>query len=86
MTMWVVVFAAAFFLDVAWAIYTRHVVAHRAVLASFWTAVVISLSGFNVIIYTEDHWLLIPAAAGASIGTYLVTSQRVRKFFAAICG
>lgn len=84
MALWAIVFLAAFFLDVAWAIYTRHVVAHNAGWATLWTGVVMLLSGFNVIIYTEDHWLLIPAAAGAALGTYLATSRPLTKLKEAV--
>jgi hypothetical protein len=57
-------------LDAVWALYARHVVSMNALPASFWAALLIVA---QFIMYTEDHWLLIPAASGALVGTFVVT-------------
>jgi hypothetical protein len=60
-------------LDLAWSIYTRHLVARRAGPAAFWSAIIILNVGLNTIAYTENHWLLLPSASGAFVGTYIST-------------
>jgi hypothetical protein len=42
-------------LDLAWSIYTRHLVARRAGPAAFWSAIIILIVGLNTIAYTENH-------------------------------
>jgi hypothetical protein len=75
MIIWLAVFVASVFLDFAWAVYTRHLVARNPGMASFWSAVIVILIGVNTISYTADPWLLLPAASGAYIGTYFATRR-----------
>lgn len=75
MKLWFIVFTIAAMLDFVWAIYTRHIVARNAGLAAFWAMIVAALIGVNTISYTENNWLLVPAAAGAFVGTYLATRR-----------
>lgn len=68
---WLIVFAAVFALDYAYAIYTRAVTAKRAFASGIYASVIILLTGAAAIGYTADPWLLIPAMAGAFSGTVL---------------
>lgn len=66
---WFIVFGATFALDFAYAIYTRAVTAGRVIAASVYASLIIMLAGAAAIGYTADPWLLIPAMAGAFLGT-----------------
>lgn len=71
MSEWLGVFVLASGLDLAWAVYTRHLVARRALPAATWAATIALIIGVNTILYTQDPWLLVPSAAGAFVGTYV---------------
>lgn len=65
-----IAFAALAITDACWAIYISSVASQKTVHASCW-AVLLFLSGaVAVISYTTNHWLLLPAAAGAFVGTW----------------
>lgn len=63
------IFAVTFALDVVWARYTVALVARRVVFASGYAAGITALSGICAISYVENHWMLLPAVAGAAAGT-----------------
>lgn len=81
MRQWVEIFILTSVTDVVWALYIQHVSALNAFAASFWASILIVLSGFSIILYTENHWLLIPAASGAFFGTYVVAHPNLKKIF-----
>lgn len=83
--MWaVVVFALYVALDFVWARYIASIGSTQAKTAALWAAVLIIVNGAGVIAYTEDHWLLIPAAFGASLGTFLATSPSLQRLGRAV--
>lgn len=65
-----------FFLDVAWARYTASVALQKRTEASFMASFIILLTGTVTISYTTDMWMLIPAALGAFVGTYVTVRKR----------
>jgi hypothetical protein len=71
----VVVFTLAFALDFVWIFYTKAVQRHVALAASFWAATIIVFNGITQIGYVTEHWLLVPATAGAFIGTYIAMKR-----------
>lgn len=75
MMMWVLVFFVTLLVDWAWTKYTLETANKNALDAAFWSMVIIGLGGLNVIAYTHDKWLLIPAALGAFTGTYLAVKK-----------
>ena len=70
MTKAALVFASLFALDFVWARYTFAMTSGRPAIAGSYASVLIVLSGAAAIGYTSDPWMLIPAAAGAFLGTY----------------
>lgn len=64
------VFVAIFVLDFVWARYTYAMTQERPWAAGFYGAAIFLLSGFSVVQYTTNHWLLIPAAIGGFAGTF----------------
>lgn len=68
--MWVFVFTATVIADVIWAEWARAVSLRRADLAAVYAAGIIVCGAFVTIEYVHDHWLLLPAAAGAFVGTW----------------
>lgn len=67
----VAVFAATIVSDFVWAKYMASVARGDALSASSWAVGVIILGAFLVLSYVHDKRLVIPAATGAFIGTYL---------------
>lgn len=68
--MCVLVFLAVAALDFVWARYTKYVNDGKPVHAGISAIIIMVLGGTAVIGYTSDPWLLIPAGAGAFVGTY----------------
>jgi hypothetical protein len=64
-----IVFCALAALDFVWAYYTLAVTKKQSVLAASLASVIILLSGAAAIGYTSNHWMLLPAMAGAFVGT-----------------
>lgn len=65
-----IVFSAMFALDFVWVKYTHATQEHKALQAAIYAGVILMFNGTVVIGYTMDHWMLIPAIAGAVGGTY----------------
>jgi uncharacterized membrane protein YfcA len=66
-----ITFFAIFFLDVVYTYYLRCVANNNVLGASFWSVACYILGSVAVINYTTNHWLMIPAVAGAFVGTYV---------------
>jgi len=64
-------FFGLFVLDLIWAVYTKHIIGKSPWLASFWSSIIILLNGTITVAYVGRPWLLIPAALGAFIGTFV---------------
>ena len=67
------VFLAVAALDVAWARYTRAVGGRKATRAAVWAVAIYALGALVTIEYVREPWLLVPAVAGAFIGTWIGT-------------
>ena len=67
---WIAIFAATLIADYFWAKWTAACTANLALDAAIYSALIVGCGGFTIVEYTSDHWLLIPAAAGAAVGTY----------------
>lgn len=71
----ILVFLATAIADVFWTRYMRTVTAKKALAAALWSAGIIGLSAFTVVSYTSNHWLLVPAMAGAFVGTFFTVKK-----------
>jgi uncharacterized membrane protein YhaH (DUF805 family) len=67
----IVVFTVMFALDIVWARYTMSASRERAIEASVWASLIIVLSSIVTISYVSNPWLILPAVAGAFVGTYV---------------
>ena len=67
----VTTFFAIFLLDVVYTYYLRCISDNNVLGASGWSVACYILGSIAVINYTTNHWLLIPAMAGAFCGTYV---------------
>ena len=76
---YLITFIAVFLTDVLYIYFIKSIQDNRALHAAFWSVVVTGTASITVISYTEDHWALIPALAGAFCGTLLGMKLR-RKF------
>jgi uncharacterized membrane protein YfcA len=76
---YLITFIAVFLTDVLYIYFIKSIQDNRAIQAAFWSVVVTATASITVINYTENHWTLIPALAGAFFGT--LVGMRVRKKF-----
>jgi uncharacterized membrane protein YfcA len=76
---YLITFIAVFLTDVLYIYFIKSIQDNNAVQAAFWSVVVTATASITVINYTENHWTLIPALAGAFFGT--LVGMRVRKKF-----
>ena len=76
---YLITFIAVFLTDVLYIYFIKSIQDNKAVQAAFWSVVVTATASITVINYTENHWTLIPALAGAFFGTLI--GMRVRKKF-----
>ena len=73
----IVTFFSIFLLDIVYTYYLRCVANDRVLGASSWSVACYILGSVAVISYTTNHWLIIPAVAGAFCGTYV--GMKVKK-------
>ena len=76
---YLITFIAVFLTDVLYIYFIKSIQDNRALQAAFWSVVVTATASITVINYTENHWTLIPALAGAFFGT--LVGMRVSKKF-----
>jgi hypothetical protein len=74
---YITTFFAIFLLDVVYTYYLRCVSDNNVLGASFWSVACYILGSVAVINYTTNHWLVIPAIAGAFSGTFV--GMKIKK-------
>lgn len=72
----VTVFLSVFLLDFVWAKYTYAMTEKRALGAGTYSAAIIVLSGTAAVGYVHNPWMLIPAALGAFVGTFVAVKVK----------
>jgi len=73
------VFFVVIALDFCWAKYVTHISDGTPHRAAFWSTAIMLGSAFSTISYVADRWALIPALAGAYVGTYFAVKYRAKK-------
>jgi hypothetical protein len=68
---YVLVFIAYFVLDIVWAWYTKAIAAGHALRAALWAGVIPLLVMSTTILAVDDPWLVLSAAGGGAIGTWV---------------
>jgi len=68
---WVAVFLAMLIVDFFWARWAHHVSNKAVMKAAGYSALIVLCSGFTIMEYTTNPWLLLPAATGGALGTVL---------------
>lgn len=58
-------------LDFVWARYVISLTKKHAVVGSTYAAAIMLLNGVVTLTYVSDPWMILPAAAGAFIGTFI---------------
>jgi uncharacterized membrane protein YfcA len=76
---YIITFFALFALDIVYTYYLRCVQENKAIGASSWSVACYILGSIAVINYTTNHWLLIPAMAGAFAGTWVGMKIKLRS-------
>lgn len=67
---YLLVFLAVAFVDIVWTKYIAEVSAKRALRAASWSALIIAMGAFTTLQYVHDNTMLVPAIAGAFVGTF----------------
>jgi hypothetical protein len=67
----IITFLAVAVSDVFWVLCVNSTKEHKAFKAAMWALLLLLSTGISIVSYTENHWLLIPAALGAFAGTYV---------------
>lgn len=57
--------------DFAWSAYVKLLAAKKTFRAAVWSSAIVLMGSFTAIEYVTNHWLVVPAALGAFVGTYL---------------
>lgn len=70
-----VVFMCTVIADIAWTRYTLAVTQRRPHVAAAWSAAIILIGAVTVIAYTDNPLYVLPAAAGAYVGTWLAVRK-----------
>ncbi len=66
---WITTFLAVFVADVCWTYWGRRIKDGAPHVAANWAAILFLTSGYATISFVGNFWLLIPATAGAWLGT-----------------
>mgnify|MGYP000163770138 CR=1 FL=1 len=70
-TKWIAVFLSVALADVAWTRYNMAVTRGAPLPAATWSVVILLLGAISFFGYVEDRWMVVPAALGAFVGTYV---------------
>lgn len=68
--MWPFVFVAMLLADVLWTEWSKAIAAKRAVMSGWYAAGIVVCGAFSTTEYVHDPILILPAAAGAALGTW----------------
>ncbi len=68
---YIFVFFGMFFADICWTFYLFSVEERKSVVASFWATAIYLFGAFVVSSYVSDKMLIIPAAMGSFVGTFV---------------
>ena len=77
---WLWVFLAMAIADWFWAEWGKACAAKKPGLASLHSVCIVLCGGFTIVEYTANHWLLIPACAGAAVGTWISVRSALNAY------
>lgn len=75
MMRWLGVFVAVGVVDYIWTVWSAAVARHQATRAALAASALIGCTGVVTTAYVADPWLLVPAALGAFVGTWLSVAR-----------
>lgn len=73
------IFLGAGLLDAVWAKYIQAAAKGNKLWAANWSLGIYMLGSVITLTYVADHWMIIPAALGSWVGTYLGTKAPVAE-------
>lgn len=68
--MWLFVFMAMLIADILWTEWSKSIAAKDAVMSAVYAAGIVVCGAFTTTEYVHDPILILPAAAGAALGTW----------------
>jgi len=68
---YLIIFIALLITDVIWALYIRWSASGKAFRAAVLSILIYVIGAFTFAEFIKDTWVLIPAAAGCFVGTYI---------------
>jgi hypothetical protein len=72
----ILVFCLACAVDFLWASYIRHTAAGSAMKSAVYAMAIVVAGSLTTLFYVRDPRLIIPAALGAFLGTYLCVRRK----------
>ena len=72
------VFLLVMLVDIVWVYYIKHITNNNPHSAAFFAFLIYFIGGASIISYTSNTWLLIPAALGSYLGTYLAVKIKLK--------
>ncbi len=73
------VFLAMMVTDIFWTFYLISVEERKSVIAGLWAMALYISGAFVVSSYVQNRWLIIAAALGSFVGTWLTIEYKKRK-------
>ena len=74
-----IVFVAMIVVDFMWARYLVTATAGKAMQSALWSVGIILSNALVVIEYTASHWMILAAAAGSFVGTYVSVKYKKKE-------
>ena len=68
---YLLVWFSTFIISILCVIYMKAVNKENAILSALYDMLLYSVGAISTIYYIENHWMLLPAALGGGMGTYL---------------
>ncbi len=79
MLIWIAVFFAVLITDICWTLYLFSVHERKSLMASMWATFIYLFGAFAVTSYVQNKYLIIAAAIGSFVGTYITIEYKKRK-------
>jgi hypothetical protein len=76
MVSWLAIFLIVALTDIVWARYISCAAQGKRLGGSVYAVIITLMGGFTMTSYVHDLWLLVPAGAGAFVGTYLIIGRK----------
>lgn len=68
-------FAISAIVDVLWTNYTVAAADRKPGIAAFWSMMILLCGNLSLLVWLDNHWVVVTSAAGGFLGTYLAVNR-----------